>query len=105
MRLEWNEQKGEREQVRAVGGQGLVGYRWASLLNEVGAMEGSGQRKMCPDPGVYRLRWLRWEEHSWGVRVGAGRPGWRHLHWSRQKMTAMWQGSGQGVGEKCLDTG
>lgn len=64
MRLEWNERKGEREQMRAMGGQGLVGYRGASLLNEVGAMEGSGQRKDVPDPSVYRLHWLHWEEHG-----------------------------------------
>lgn len=43
-----DEQKGEREEVRAVGGQGLVGYSGASPLNEVGAMEGSVQRKDMP---------------------------------------------------------
>lgn len=53
MRLEWNEHRGEKKEVRAVRGQGrarmalwATGKSWASPLNEVGAMGVSWQRDM-----------------------------------------------------------
>lgn len=59
--MEWNEQRGKREEVRAVRGQGRAGRTlwatvrsWASPLNEVAAMGGLGRGGRA-DSGTYRL--------------------------------------------------
>ena len=65
----------------------------------MGAIEGSGQRRECPDSGVHRLLWPLWGSGQWGTSVGAEIPGWRHLRCPGRRRQLCDKGGSQTGGE------